>query len=318
MMNESNLYDDDFDMPDEEERRVRERRQFTYSMHALKVAAGVDRACILHPDFKASLAGCDRVFQLCRELSQPQAMVIAGSTGVGKTALIKYFRAALPKSDLFEQGFGAIAVRLPTKPNVGHLIGAMLRQLRHPFPQVTGHTLAIKREVLIEALRQRGTRLLFIDEAQHLRDQSRIRSRAFDGTSVTDCLRELVDEVPLGLCLSGTPDLLQLQDVDAHLDNRVGARFQLTDFSDGAMWKGFLSTFRRHCNHVDLSIIESPDHGRKLHVATRGNLRPFKRLITEAVLIWVDSKAEKLANDHFAKAFDRTSGDVKRIGNPYA
>ncbi len=317
-MNAPNLHDDDFDMPDEEERRVRERRQFTYSMRALKVAAGVDRACILHPEFKASLAGCDRVFQLCRELSQPQVMLIAGSTGVGKTALIRYFRAALPKSDLFEQGFGAIAIRLPSKPNVGHLIGAMLRQLRHPFPQVTGHTLAIKREVLMEALRQRGTRLLFLDEAHHLRDQSKVRTRAFDGTNVTDCLRELVDDVPLGLCLSGTPDLLQLQDVDAHLDSRVSARFQLTDFSDGAMWKGFLSTFKKHCGDIDLGIIESPDHVRKLHVATRGNLRHFKRLVTEAVLICVDSKADELADSHFAMAFDRISGDVKRIGNPYA
>ena len=317
-MNEFDLHDDDFDVPDEEERRVRERRMFTYSVRALKVAASVDRVCIVHPDFKASLSGCDRIFQLCRELSQQQAMVIAGPTGVGKTALIKYFRASLPKSSLFEQGFGATAVRLPSKPNLGHFVGAMLRQLRHPFPQVSHHTLSIKRDVLIDALRQRGTRMLFLDEAHNLRDQSKIRSRAFDGTNVTDCVRELVDEVPLALCMSGTEELLQLQELDRHLDNRVSARFQLTDFSDGPMWKAFLSAFRKHCSLIDLSIIETADQSRKLHVATSGNLRQFKRLVTEAVLICADSGVDALVEAHLLKAFDRISGDVKRIGNPYA
>jgi len=316
-MAQSNFLDDDFDVPDEEERRVRERRLFTYSVAALKVASTVDRVCIVHPDFKASLAGCDRAFQLSRELSQQQAIVLAGSTGVGKTALIRYFCASLPKSSLFEQGFGAIAIRLPSKPTVGHLVGAMLRQLRHPFPQVTGHTLAIKRDILIESLRQRGTRLLFIDEAHYLREQAKLRSRAIDGTSVTDCLRELIDEVPLGLCLSGTSDLLQLHETDSHLDNRVSARFQLRDFSDGSMWKAFLSAFRKHCTHIDLSVIEGQESARRLYTATTGNLRIFKRLVTEAVLVGVEANASVLTDEHFARAFDRVSGDVKRNGNPY-
>lgn len=317
-MSDDTISDDDFDAPDEEERRIRSRRLFSYSTKAVKMAGSVDKVFVVHPDFKNSLTGCDRIFQLCRELSQQQVMLLAGTTGVGKTALIRYFRASLPKSSLFEQGFGAIAVRLPTKPNVGQLIGTMLRQLKHPFPQVTGHTLAIKRDVLIDALRQRGTRLLFIDEGHHLRDQTRLRSRANDGTSVTDCLRELVDEAALGLCLSGADDLMQLKEVDAHLDNRVSARFQLKHFVDGGLWKGFLSTFRRHCTEIDLSIIESAEHAHLLYVATEGNLRVFKRLVTEAVLICVDGGAGVVTHTHFKDAFDRISGGVGRIGNPYA
>ncbi len=317
-MDDDTISDDDFDTPDEEERRVRTRRLFTYSVQAIKAAASVDRICIVHPDFKNSLVGCDRIFQLCRELTQQQVILLAGETGVGKTALIRYFRSALPKSSLFEQGFGAIAIRLPAKPNVGHMIGTALRQLKHPFPQVTGHTLAIKRDVLIDALRQRGTRLLFLDEAQHLRDQTKWRSRANDGTSVTDCLRELVDEASLGLCLSGTNELLQLAEVDAHLDNRVSARCQLKYFAEGATWRGFLSTFRRHCTQIDLSIIDSAEHAHLLHVVTQGNLRVFKRLVTEAVLICVHANQTVPTHEHFKQAFDTISGDVARIGNPYA
>jgi type II secretory pathway predicted ATPase ExeA len=317
-MNDEILNDDDFDGPDEEERRVRERRLFTYSVQALKVAASVDRVCIVHPAFKAALTACDRAFQLSRELSQQQIIVVAGATGVGKTALIRYFRASLPGSSLFEQGLGAIAIRLPAKPNVGHLVGALLRQLKHPFPQVTGQTLFIKRDLLIEALRQRGTRMLFIDEGQHLRDQSKMRSRNSDGTTVTDCIRELVDESPIAACICGTQEILQLSDVDRSLDNRVSARFQLEAFSDNAMWKAFLSAFRKHCGQIDLSIIEDSEHVKKLFVATEGNPRSFKRLVTEAVLICVDENASAVTKEHFKRAFERVSGGVSRIGNPYA
>jgi type II secretory pathway predicted ATPase ExeA len=317
-MNSQNFNDDDFDVPDEEERRVRERRLFTYSVQALKVATTVDKVCIVHPAFKAALTACDRTFQLSRELSQQQVIVVAGATGVGKTALIRYFRASLPGSSLFEPGLGAIAIRLPAKPNVGQLVGAMLRQLKHPFPQVTGHTLSIKRDLLIEALRQRGTRMLFVDEGQHLRDQSKMRSRSMDGTTVTDCLRELVDETPIGACICGTQEILQLSDVDPSLDNRVGARFQLDAFSEGATWKAFLATFRKHCSQVDLSIIEDAEHVKKLHLATQGNPRSFKRLVTEAVLVCQDEKSPAVTNAHFKEAFGRVSGSVSRIGNPYA
>ncbi len=317
-MNNESINDDDFDEPDEEERRVRARRLFTYSVQALKVASSVDRVCIVHTPFKAALTACDRAFQLSRELSQPQIIVVAGTTGVGKTALIRYFRASLPGSSLFEQGLGAIAIRLPAKPNVGHLVSAILRQLRHPFPQVTGQTLHIKRDLVIEALRQRGTRILFIDEGQHLRDQVRMRSRGSDETVVTDCVRELVDEVPIAACICGTPEILQLSEVDRSLDNRVSARFQLEAFSDGAMWRAFLSAFRKHCSQINLSIIEDPEHVRKLHLATEGNPRSFKRLVTEAVLICVDEKASTVTNEHFKRAFECVSGSVSRIGNPYA
>ncbi len=317
-MSNKNFNDDDFDMPDEEERRVRERRLFTYSVQALKVAASMDRVCIVHPAFKAALTPCDRTFQLSRELSQQQIIVVAGATGVGKTALIRYFRASLPGSSLFEQGLGSIAIRLPAKPNVGHLVGAMLRQLRHPFPQVTGQTLYIKRDLLIEALRQRGTRMLFIDEGQHLRDQSKMRSRNSDGTTVTDCIRELVDEAPIGACICGTEEILQLGEVDRSLDNRVGARFQLDAFAEGAMWRAFLTAFRKHCSQVDLSIIEDAEHVKKLHLATQGNPRSFKRLVTEAVLVCLDENALAVTSAHFKEAFGRVSGGVSRIGNPYA
>lgn len=309
---------DDFDMPDEEERRVISRRLFTYSAKALALASAVDKVFVNHPHFKASLEGLDRVFQLSRELSVQQGLAIIGPTGAGKTALIRYFRNSLPKSSLFEVGLGALAVRIPKKPNVGHLVGALLRQLRYPFPQVNANTLSIKRTVLVEALRQKGTRLLFVDEAHHLRSQCRMRSRHEDGTTVTDCLRELMDEVPVGLALCGAMELEDLVSIDEHLNSRVSARFKLLPFENGALWHGFIRTFKKQCTVFNLEVLDDRHEAARLHTATGGNLREFKRLITEAVLVATDAGAPAIALGHLAVAFDRVHGGANHVANPYA
>ena len=316
-MTQETSFEDDLDFPDEEERRTVARRLFAYSRKAIIEATFVDRVLVNHPGFKTSLQACDRVFQLGRELGLQQGAVVVGPPGVGKTALIKHFRKSLPQSSLFEEGAGALAIRLPARPNVGQVVGSLLRQLKYPFPQVSMHSLAIKRDVLIEAMRQKGTRLLFIDEAHHLKSQTKIRSRTFDGSSTTDLLREFMDEVPLGICLSGTEVLLDLSEVDPHLESRMSARFSLADFACDPHWYGFLKAFKRHAK-FDLGVLEVRDEADRLHKATRGNLRNFKRLITEAVLVAVDDHKETVNAEHLNLAFSRVRGNVQRAGDVYA
>ncbi|MCR5883726.1 TniB family NTP-binding protein [Rhizobacter sp. J219] len=308
---------DDLDEPDEEERQAQTRRLFTYSVHAIKQASLVARVFVNHPDFKASLQGCDRIFQLGREFSLQQGAVIVGPSGMGKTALIRYFCNSLPNSNLFEKGQGAVAVRLPKKPNVGHLVGSMLRQIRYPFPQVTAQTVSAKREVLIEALRQKGSRMLFVDEAHHLRSQTRFRTRQADGTTVSDCIREFIDEVPLGVVLTGTEELLQLDEVDEALHNRLSARFQLRNFEAGNLWIGFVRAFCKQCAFFDLSLLGEKAEAEKLHKATGGNLRQFKRLVTEMVLVALDAPSGRLEATHLPLAYTRVCGEVRKAENPY-
>ena len=316
-MNAVNLDQLEVDWPDEDERSTVARRLFTYSARALSVAASADRVMVSHPSFKQVLEGCDRVFQLSRELSMQQGLVVSGPTGSGKTALIRYFRMSLPRSELFEDGHGAVAVRLIKRPTVGHLIGGLLRQIRYPFPQVSAQTLAVKRNVLVDALKQKGTRLLFVDEAHNLVTQARMRSRVEDGSSVTDFLRELMDEVPLGLALFGSPDLQDLNGIDHHLGSRTSAQFALKAFEDDGLWLRFVQAFTRQCKSFDLSLLGEKEHASRLHKATNGNLRAFKRLVTEAVLVGADSQAQALVADHLKVAFDRVNGKEGGLGNPY-
>jgi len=308
----------DVDWPDEEERQTITRRLFTYTPHALAAAIPVDRIMVSHPGFKEILSSCDRVFQLSREFSTQQGVVVSGPTGSGKTALIRYFRSSLPSSNLFEVGHGALAVRLSKRPTVGQLVGSLLRQIRYPFPNVNAHTLGVKRNVLIDALKQKGTRLLFVDEAHHLLLQTRMRIRTEDGNHVTDCLRELMDEVPLGLALFGGEDLADLTGVDLHLASRISARHLLQSFEAGSMWHGFVRAFARQSKGFNLDLLAEKAEAARVQKATGGNLRAFKRLVTEAVLIAADDGVTRIGIEHLRTAFDRVYGKHASLGNPYA
>lgn len=316
-MSDIDMSSDSLDEPDEEERQVQTRRLFMYSVHAVKQASQVARVFVNHPDFKASLQGCDRVFQLGREFGLQQGAVIAGPSGMGKTALIRYFCGSLPNSSLFEKGLGALAFRLPKKPHVGHVVSSLLRQIRYPFPQVSAQTVDAKKHVLIEALRQKGTRMLFVDEAHHLRTQTKLRTTLAEGTSVSDCLRELIDEVPVGAVLTGTEELLQIDTIDDALGNRLSARFQLRNFENKALWAGFVKAFCKQCAFIDLGLLSDKGEIDKLHRATGGNLRRFKRLVTEMVLVALDAHSRKLEAEHLPLAYTRVSGAIQCPDNPY-
>lgn len=308
----------DFDAPDEEERRVVQRRMFTYSPQAIRTAGAVDRILVNYPAFADAMKGVDRVFQLGREFSIQQGMQILGESGSGKTALARHFLQSQPRSTLFEEGCGALAIRLPSRPAVGQVIGALLRRLRYPFPSISAQTLDIKRQVLMDALKQKGTRVIFVDEAHHLLSQARGQGRpqAMFG-NVTDLLRELMDEVRVAMVFMGPHELANMESLDPHLASRMSARVELSGLESPAIWHAFLRSFIKQSTGVNLSLLGDSDEAKRLFGVTRGNLRFFKRLIAEGVLVAVDDGATTLSVRHLSLAYARVLGSGAVKDNPY-
>jgi hypothetical protein len=291
----------DFEEPCEEERGVMQRRMFMYSTEAIYAAGAVDRILVNYPAFADAMKSVDRIFQLGREFSIQQGMQILGSTGSGKTALARHFLQSQPRSTLFEDGFGALAIRLSSRPTAGQVVGGLLRRLRYPFPNITAQTLDIKRQVLIDALKQKGTRLIFVDEAQHLLSPCRgIGRPPAMSSNVADLLRELMDEVRVGIVFMGSHELADLESMDSHLASRISARVELSGLESTPVWHAFLRSFIKQVK------------------VTRGNLRLFKRLIAEAVLVTVDDGVGELTVPHLKLAYERVFGSGAAKGNPYA
>src|SRR5256885_12380272 len=79
----------------------------------------------------------------------------------------------LPNSALFAQGMAAISVRVQNKPRTSHLVQAILNAIRYPFNSGSARQLYMRRSLLFDALKNYKTRLIWLDEAQHLLYQRR-------------------------------------------------------------------------------------------------------------------------------------------------
>lgn len=296
---------------------AQERRLQTYSTEALRVAVQVEKIYVRHSQFDVVLQQLDRLFQLGTELDNPLGMQVVGPPGVGKTALLRYFRESLPQSSLYDRSSAALAVRVPNRPYAGHLIRALLRQLRYQVSGGSYKQLYGRRQVVIDAVRAKGTRLIMIDEAQHLVPRKASGDPRSVENEVTEFLRELIDETSVSLVLSGSPDLDDSLQAMEHLSSRVSTRTELKEFSLDATWAGFLKGYTRLSTAFDISMIAEPDTMAKLYLTTKGNARQLRQLIVEAVLVAADAGKLRLDYETFRTAYNRAFGDGAMRSNPF-
>lgn len=238
--------------------------------------------------------------------------------GSGKTALFRYFRDSLPSSSLFSSSAGAIGLRVPKRPRPGLLVREFLRILKYPFAGGSYKQLYERRQLVFEALRSNGTRLVWLDEAHHLLPKHASRQIEHDETEATELLRELMDECKVSLVLAGSDELDNLKTIAPHFTTRVAGRAALGIFELDASWLGFLKAFSAQSLGFDIRLIEDRSLAKLLHFATGGNLRAFKQLILEAVLVAHDANELRLTQDHLRKAFDLVFGMACTRSNSFA
>lgn len=307
----------DIDPVELEDRATRERQLKQYSNEALQRAAQVEQVYVLFPQFGICLAACDRAFQLSRALNTPQGILITGAPGTSKTTVAKYFISSLPQSDLFEKGFGALLIRLRNSPTTTHVVSALLRALRYPFVSVRRNNVHAMRDLCFESIRQRGTRLIFFDQAHCLSHRPVRSKKDVDETTVSDLLTEMMDETGASLCLLADSQFQGLEAVDRALADRVTTREVLEHFRKDEIWAAFLNAFARQTKAIDLSCLSTPELQAQTHSATHGNRRQLRRLLVEATLVAVDAQSAAIDRSHLSTAFSRVTGTGNQAANPY-
>jgi len=293
------------------------RRLATYSVEALRTAVEIDKIFVLYPGVTNCLRALDRQFQLGTEFEMSHGMRIIGPSGAGKTALFKYFRESLPHSALFAKSNAAISIRMQNSPRTGQVVQRILNAFNYPFASGTNKQLYLRRAVVFEVLKEHKTRLLFVDEAHHIMRISRSGVMPDSESDVTELLRELVDECKVSLVLAGTEELDRLPDLAPHLASRVAGREVLENFKSDALWVGFVRSFTKQFRPFDLGYLHDPKVAVRLHMACDGNLRSFKELVKEVVLVGHDTKSQTVDQSVLADAFERVQGSASNRSNPF-
>jgi type II secretory pathway predicted ATPase ExeA len=309
------LSEPDFD--DAEIGAIRRRRPEMYSQAALSAALPAERVYVSHPAFAAAIRGIDRIYQLSVLSSLPHGALLVGPTGTGKSSLLTYYKESLPPDLRSEVDATVLIVRLQDQPSESRLISALLSEIRYAFSHVTKTTVGQKKDVLLDALAQKGTRLIFVDEAHNMMHQRKRSKDSDEGGQVSDLLRELMDRRQIGLVLSGSLALDELHRFDSHLHARVASRYELKSFSALPQFLAFCRAFASRCTTFNLEAIGMPELAQRMLLTCAGNPRQVKQLIVEAILVAVDSNKKTLDLQVLATAHDRLAGHGALRSNPF-
>jgi len=307
------------DSDEEEARQVAERRMFMYSPDAILASDEVARKYVLFADLHMVLAAFDRAYQLALRPNCPQGIVVSGPPGTSKTSISEYFRKSLPTATDIVEGYGAISIRLRSNPCAGSIVSLLLRAVHHPFTAVRRGRFDSMRDIAFEALQQQRTRMIFIDQA-HVLEQSVRKSKAPKTieTTASEVLRDLMDETGIALVFLASNSFGGLENVDESLADRVSVRLSLRHFDDDEPWAKFLGEIGRRTRCIDFSILADKEMAKRTHKAVLGNRRRVKLLLTEAVLVAFDARAQAVDLSHLQIAFQRISGSSSQVVNPYA
>jgi len=303
-----------------EDRTILARRFRTYSVAALKAALPIDNVFVADPQFMAAVNAISRVYELAGETSMQQGIYLEGPAGTGKTSALRYFIATLAHHDVSAPRYKVVGIRAKKNTSAGHLITSMLRFYGYPIRKTSSDTLDVRTNVTKEAIRHKQSKLLWIDEAAKLLYSLSRQSAAAkgDGTSATDLICELMDETRIGIALTGSERLADIERTDEALADRLTTHERLGNFDIDASWVAFVVAFFRQCVGFDFSFFEAAGRMETLHRVTRGNKRSFKRFITECGLCVADRGAKALSEADAARAYRAVFGSGAGEWCPYA
>lgn len=299
-----------------DEKQAKQRRIFMYSAGALKAAETVDAMLVNYVHFNEALEAMDRAFQLAGVLSTPQGVLIAGHRGMGRTALAKYFVKKLPRPTVFDSTLSALPITLSKYPTAASIVEPLLLAVGYPQPHVTVARLDRKRQILEDALRQRRTKMLIVDNAEYLVTQRGLSRADRIGTNSTSMLRSLMDGASVALVLLGDISVEQLSKIDDALADRIGVTVRLERMVAANLWRKFVELFVRGCQAMDIGILACEEEVARTQRITAGSLRAFKHLVLEAVLVAHDDGSTVVSQSHLRLAYARAFRG-SRDANPY-
>ncbi len=246
----------------------------------------IEHCIILHPRFNEALEGLERIVNQTEFSRLPFGATVIGESGSGKSTLMKVLLRRIPTLDLLGEQAAAFSVSAQSCPTIGDLLIKMAQQLGFPVA-LRGNRISDMSLNLFAALRERRARVLFIQDFQHLYRGSRDKSAA----SITDWLKQLVEETGVVLVMFGTPELGDLGQLNRQLQTRAPARYRLGAFVRNEVWVEFLRGVAGRCKAIDWTPLHERFE-RELFIVTNGLPRALMQLLSLAAVSLVERREQ--------------------------
>ncbi|MDD5249053.1 MAG: TniB family NTP-binding protein [Rhodocyclaceae bacterium] len=164
---------------------------------------------------KAILAHMDELFDHPPIERMPN-MLIVGQSNNGKTQILKHFLAKHPPNpnpDGDAAIIPAVFVRAPGTPDIGELCVRILDEVKSPYKETSSPAERIR--TVKKVLGRIGTRMLLIDDIQHMLTGGAVKQREF-----RNGIKDLGNELHISIVAAGIEDAYVVFATDPQLSNR--------------------------------------------------------------------------------------------------
>ncbi|MCY1211250.1 Bacterial TniB protein [compost metagenome] len=281
------------------------------SNEVLQVGQQVLDTVVDHAVFRQIRDACLNLVETMRSLRMPGGILIQADPGMGKTLLLELVRRALVSRGAESGEYGCLRLALDSAVDTLGIAAASMLALGYPAVP-SRPNLATMNHLVNTGLERRRPWGMLIDEMQHVCEGN----KDITARSVTDWLKVRMDAHNFPVICAGTRALERLTIVNPQFTNRASANFVIHPFQFDDSWRQLLAGFASAVKSVDLSVVNSAAC-RPLHLATGGNMRSLKTVLTYACMHTMTQANRIVTMESLARGFVDARGQVGAQNNPF-
>lgn len=263
----------------------------------------VENTLVPHAAFEEALSRIEQCFRYSEKSCEPICIALIGEARTGKTRVIEEFMAMHNPIRIDEGLYSPVLlIRTPSKPTVKGVVSLMLKAIGDPlYSKGTEITMTERLKLLMEAC---GTQMLIIDEFQHFIDKGSQKV----AYHLSDWLKNLMDEIHVGLVVSGLPSCVQVIKQNEQLEGRFLAPIELHrfDWSEPDQRREFsriTGAFHDSLSpHFELPALDTPEMALRLYCATAGLMGYLTKLLRQVVWNARDFRSRTIGLTEFRSA----------------
>lgn len=268
-----------------------------------EAAQQVNNVVIQHDALTRILSDAmDMIFTM-QTLKLPMGLLIQAEPGMGKSLLLQLIRSELNNHLINTTEKKCLSIDLDSTVDTHKMASLFTYEVGHPMLPARP-TLDHMNQMVGRGLERMKPIAVTIDEMQHVCEGNRdITARA-----VTDWLKVRMDKFNFPVICAGTNAISRLCEINDQFTSRASANYVIDPFTYGTQWMQVLGAFDANVKAVDMSII-TKSASKKLHFATKGNMRALKRILIFAARSAASRPDPVMKMEDLDLAYQKYAGD---------